>query len=471
MSQHHQHPSHAHPHVHQQPSPSPSRYHNVAASPRSVHSAHSTHSHHSHRSAVAAGGPPPNMPYVPHPSTQTANSNHGGGGVATSNGHAHAHHANAPHLHPHHPHHRSTTPTGTQQHQQHQKQQQQQRMRSSGGGGGGAGAVPASSSSSTAAMVSNDPNLFKLQGILRIMKQEDADYQMVTLGTDLTKLGGLDLNCPEPEINHTFLSPWVERWDDSNKYATPKQYGVDSKPSQYTKFMTRYKDTTLFYIFYAMVNDKMQVYAAKELYQRNWCYHKGLQLWLHKLQSAAAATTETTANNAKRNKKTSSSSTTDAGGSSSSSSKEKTSTSSRTSTTTATALNEVDEQKLNDESVTDKAKKEEKRKLDDENAAAQDMDEEKVHQDSGGGGGSGTANNTKNGMTHKQLEDKAVTFMKTVNVKDMEYFDVLAWKTRHFASKFPLDWNLEKKNVLHEHALNLIYKECHECDTKNGRAH
>jgi len=127
----------------------------------------------------------------------------------------------------------------------------------------------------------NDPNLFTLHGILRIMKQKDQNYQMVTLGMDLTQLGGLDLNCPEPEIHHTFLSPWLDKWDDSNKYVTPSCYKLKHSEHSPTKFMNRYKESTLFYIFYCMVNDKMQMIAAKELYARNWCFHKSLKLWLH----------------------------------------------------------------------------------------------------------------------------------------------------------------------------------------------
>ena len=113
------------------------------------------------------------------------------------------------------------------------------------------------------------------------MKQKDQNYQMVTLGMDLTQLGGLDLNCPEPEIHHTFLSPWLDKWDDSNKYVTPSCYKLKSHNEHSpVKFMQRYKDQTLFYIFYAMVNDKMQMIAAKELYERHWVFHKSLRLWL-----------------------------------------------------------------------------------------------------------------------------------------------------------------------------------------------
>jgi len=139
------------------------------------------------------------------------------------------------------------------------------------------------------------------------MKQQDPNYQMVTLGMDLTQLGGLDLNCPEPEIHHTFLSPWLDKWDESTKFKVPACYlqthhshshsqnasprsprnrtelGDDGDRELALKFVPRYKDSTLFYIFYSAVNDRMQAMAARELYKRQWAYHKALQLWLYGL--------------------------------------------------------------------------------------------------------------------------------------------------------------------------------------------
>merc|ERR1739848_455825 len=49
-----------------------------------------------------------------------------------------------------------------------------------------------------------------------------------------------------------------------------------------------YKDSTLFYIFYSCVNDKLQVLAARELYKRQWAYHKALKLWLYGLATKLA---------------------------------------------------------------------------------------------------------------------------------------------------------------------------------------
>ena len=51
---------------------------------------------------------------------------------------------------------------------------------------------------------------------------------------------------------------------------------------------------TLFYIFYNMPRDTLQAYAATELYNRDWRYHKDLKLWFTKAsrQGGAAASKE-----------------------------------------------------------------------------------------------------------------------------------------------------------------------------------
>lgn len=42
---------------------------------------------------------------------------------------------------------------------------------------------------------------------------------------------------------------------------------------------SKFQLETLFYIFYNMPRDTLQAYAATELYNRDWRYHKDLKLW------------------------------------------------------------------------------------------------------------------------------------------------------------------------------------------------
>jgi len=252
----------------------------------------------------------------------------------------------------------------------------------------------------------NEANLFNLQGILKIMKQQDPNYQMVTLGMDLTQLGGLDLNCPEPEIHHTFLSPWIDKWDDSNKFVTPHCYTFKrSNDHSATKYMARYKDTTLFYIFYSAVNDKVQVVAAKELYQRKWVYYKPLQLWLHQMSGAGHSAKDSGRHSSSKEKHGSSSSSVKSKGGSGKRGKEKGS----------------------------------------EGDSKEEMSEVERERE---------GNGTMKGLA----EDKTAVFVREVKVEDIEYFDVECWKNKHFHSKFPVDWKVESKRLLEEHELNYFCK-------------
>lgn len=217
---------------------------------------------------------------------------------------------------------------------------------------------------------------------------------MVTLGMDLTQLGGLDLNCPEPEIHHTFLSPWIDKWDDSNKFVTPSCYQLKrSNEHSATKYMARYKDSTLFYIFYSAVNDRVQVVAAKELYKRKWVYYKPLQLWLHQMSGTG-------------------------GGSGS-------------------------------DNTDGKGKGRDKKDKTSGGERKEEVDDNTITME--GTGNSGT-------LPLAEERDKALVFMREVQVEDMEYFDVECWKTKHFYSKFPVDWNVEKDRLLSEHELNHFCK-------------
>ena len=50
-------------------------------------------------------------------------------------------------------------------------------------------------------------------------------------------------------------------------------------PSRFQGHFSKFQLETLFYIFYNMPRDTLQAYAATELYNRDWRYHKDLKLW------------------------------------------------------------------------------------------------------------------------------------------------------------------------------------------------
>mmetsp|Transcript_39109 Transcript_39109/g.47346 ORF Transcript_39109/g.47346 Transcript_39109/m.47346 type:complete len:519 (+) Transcript_39109:125-1681(+) len=121
------------------------------------------------------------------------------------------------------------------------------------------------------------PDRFGLLGLLSVIRMQDPDLTTLALGTDLTTLG-LNLNSPG-SLYKTFASPWAD---------SPGRVEPDfNLPSCYLQplrlqpgYFGKYQDETLLYIFYSMPNDEAQLFAADELHNRGWLYHKILKVWL-----------------------------------------------------------------------------------------------------------------------------------------------------------------------------------------------
>eukprot|EP01119_Soliformovum_irregulare_P021880 TRINITY_DN7368_c0_g1_i2.p1 TRINITY_DN7368_c0_g1~~TRINITY_DN7368_c0_g1_i2.p1 ORF type:complete len:422 (-),score=95.44 TRINITY_DN7368_c0_g1_i2:153-1418(-) len=119
---------------------------------------------------------------------------------------------------------------------------------------------------------------FGLLGLLGVIRMTDADLNTLALGTDLTTLG-LNLNSSEC-LYSTFASPWAEgpTRREPEFYIPPCYYVQDQlQPAQ--QKMDLFSDETLFYIFYSMPKDQLQLTAAAMLYSREWRYHKEHRLW------------------------------------------------------------------------------------------------------------------------------------------------------------------------------------------------
>lgn len=125
-----------------------------------------------------------------------------------------------------------------------------------------------------------DDHRFDLMGLLSVIRMTDPDLNTLALGTDLTTLGGLNLNSTE-SLYPTFSSPWsatpttMRREPD---YVLPYCYYMQP-PALKTSHLSKFQLETLLYIFYNMPKDTLQVYAAKELYHRNCRFHKESKLW------------------------------------------------------------------------------------------------------------------------------------------------------------------------------------------------
>lgn len=118
---------------------------------------------------------------------------------------------------------------------------------------------------------------YGLMGLRNVIKMTDQDLNVLALGFDLTTLG-LNLNSPE-YLYSSFASPWSDRPSHIvPEFKIPSCYmraPIPLKEWQIKKF----KEETLFYIFYSMPRDQLQFIAARELISRNWLYHKEQKIW------------------------------------------------------------------------------------------------------------------------------------------------------------------------------------------------
>ncbi|KAJ1281332.1 hypothetical protein BS78_04G298100 [Paspalum vaginatum] len=128
------------------------------------------------------------------------------------------------------------------------------------------------------------PDPYGLLGLLGLIRMHDADLASLALGMDLTTLG-LNLNSQD-NLYKTFGSPWS---NDPAKgepdFHIPACYFSDQTPQLQPFLFQKFHTSTLFYIFYSMPKDEAQLYAANELYNRGWFYHKQLRLWFTRIPS------------------------------------------------------------------------------------------------------------------------------------------------------------------------------------------
>lgn len=127
---------------------------------------------------------------------------------------------------------------------------------------------------------------FGLLGLQPVVTQqsdtpEAANMLQLTRGFDLTQLS-LQVVQAEP------LYPSMHSlWADSSfvvqpEFKLPSCYGVNSPKLSFQIFQ-KFQVETLFYVYYSMPRDVLQVAAAQELANRDWRYHKHLRLWLTRI--------------------------------------------------------------------------------------------------------------------------------------------------------------------------------------------
>lgn len=122
------------------------------------------------------------------------------------------------------------------------------------------------------------PDPFGLLGLLSVIRLVDPDLSSLALGIDLTTLG-LNLNSTE-NLYKTFASPWSDEPAKGDpEFTVPQCYYAKQPPPLHQGYFSKFQLETLFYIFYSMPKDEAQLYAANELYNRGWFYHREHRLW------------------------------------------------------------------------------------------------------------------------------------------------------------------------------------------------
>ncbi|KAK8596415.1 hypothetical protein V6N13_001044 [Hibiscus sabdariffa] len=124
----------------------------------------------------------------------------------------------------------------------------------------------------------SNPDPFGILGLQSVIKMTDPDLTSLALGIDLTTLG-LNLNSSE-NLHKIFSSPWSDEPAKGDpEFTVPQCYYAKQPPALHQGYFSKFTVDTLFYIFYSMPKDEAQLYAANELYNRGWFYHKEHRTW------------------------------------------------------------------------------------------------------------------------------------------------------------------------------------------------
>ena len=57
------------------------------------------------------------------------------------------------------------------------------------------------------------------------------------------------------------------------------KYEIPQESFFYRRYIEKFRERTLFYFFYYLTRDSLQLLAAEQLYKRGWKYHTSYQIW------------------------------------------------------------------------------------------------------------------------------------------------------------------------------------------------
>ncbi|RMZ81457.1 hypothetical protein DV738_g2254, partial [Chaetothyriales sp. CBS 135597] len=128
-----------------------------------------------------------------------------------------------------------------------------------------------------------------LKGYLALVEGPNLAFRSLTKGQDLGA-HGLNMNSDQPLLP-TYTGPFAAPNSHplrpmDTEYSIPDCYTVKKVAPLHTR-INSFSDETLFYIFYSMPRDFMQVLVAQELMERKWRYHMREQMWMMRDESAS----------------------------------------------------------------------------------------------------------------------------------------------------------------------------------------
>jgi len=119
---------------------------------------------------------------------------------------------------------------------------------------------------------------FGLIGLLKALAQKETDLIELTMGTEAMR----EIHAQSAELSGALGGAGENMAAASRKepeFYLPPCYYVNP-PQLKTAHLQKFSLETLFYIFFNMPRDMLQAYAAAELYNRGWKFHRDMQQWL-----------------------------------------------------------------------------------------------------------------------------------------------------------------------------------------------
>lgn len=128
----------------------------------------------------------------------------------------------------------------------------------------------------------SEKDKYGMKGFLALAEGPNPTFRSLMRGQDLAALS-LNMNSDQPLLpSYTGAFGTAQthplRPLDSD-YSIPDCYTVKKVAPLHTR-INSFSDETLFYIFYSMPRDYIQVLVAQELMERKWRYHTREQMWL-----------------------------------------------------------------------------------------------------------------------------------------------------------------------------------------------